>query len=91
MPKKITKNLEENIKNYEILFSDCADIKKRRIKVGTKLKRECYIAYIEVALNNTEWKESAIGKLLTTLRTLPGGTYFLCQRKYMGYFRFDSL
>lgn len=71
MPKKITKNLEENIKNYEILFSDCADIKKRRIKVGTKLKRECYIAYIEVALNNTEWKESAIGKLLTTLRTLP--------------------
>ena len=68
MPKKITKNLEENIKNYEILFSDCADIKKRRIKVGTKLKRECYIAYIEVALNNTEWKESAIGKLLTTLR-----------------------
>ena len=71
MPKKITKNLEENIKNYEILFSDCADIKKRRIKVGTKLKRECYIAYIEVALNNTEWKESAIGKLLTTLRSLP--------------------
>ena len=71
MPKKITKNLEENIKNYEILFSDCADIKKRRIKVGTKLKRECYIAYIEVALNNTEWKESAIGKLLTTLRALP--------------------
>ena len=71
MPKKITKNLEENIKNYEILFSDCADIKKRRIKVGTKLKRECYIAYIEVALNNTEWKESAIGKLLTTLRELP--------------------
>lgn len=71
MPKKITKNLEENIKNYEILFSDCADIKKRRIKVGTELKRECYIAYIEVALNNTEWKESAIGKLLTTLRALP--------------------
>lgn len=71
MPKKITKKLEENIQNYEMLFSDCADIKKRRIKVGAHLKRECYIAYVEVAINSTQWKESTIGKLLTTLRTLP--------------------
>lgn len=71
MPKKITTRLEENIRNYEELFSDCADIKKRRIKVGQHLKKECYIAYIEVAVSGTDWKESAIGKLLNTLRELP--------------------
>lgn len=71
MAVKITKNLNENIKNYENLFSDCADIKKRRIKVGQKLNQECFIAYIEVAVSGTDWKESGIGKLLGTLRELP--------------------
>lgn len=71
MPKRITKKLEENIRNYEELFSDCADIKKRRIRVGQHLKGECFIAYIEVAVSGTDWKESAVGKLLTTLRELP--------------------
>lgn len=71
MAKKITKKLEENIKNYEELFSDCADVKKRRIKIGQNLKKECYIAYIEVAVSGTDWKESGIGKLLSKLRELP--------------------
>lgn len=71
MAKKITKKLEENIRNYEELFSDCEDIKKRRIKVGQHQKKECYLAYIEVAVSSTDWKESAIGKFLATLRELP--------------------
>lgn len=71
MPVKITPVLEENIKNYEDLFSDCADIKKRRIRVGQHLESECFIAYIEVAISSTDWKDSAIGKLLNTLRELP--------------------
>lgn len=71
MAVKITKSLAQNIKNYEELFSDCADIKKRRIKVGQHLKKECYIAYIEVAISSVDWKDSAVGKLLNTLRQLP--------------------
>lgn len=71
MAKKITKKLSENIRNYEELFSDCADIKRRRIKVGRHMKKECFIAYIEVAVSSTDWKDSGIGKLLDTLQKLP--------------------
>lgn len=71
MPIQLTEILEENINNFETMFSDCADIKKRRIKVGQHLKQECYIAYIEVSLSNVDWKDSTLGNLLQTLRALP--------------------
>ncbi|MEG1290846.1 MAG: spore germination protein [Lachnospiraceae bacterium] len=71
MPVNITSVLKENVEQFETLFSDCADIKKRKIKVGQKLEKECYIAYIEVTISSTDWKDSAIGKLLGTLRGLP--------------------
>lgn len=71
MPVQITTDLKQNINHFETLFSDCADIKKRKIKIGRKLEQECYIAYIEVALSSVDWKDSAVGKLLQTLRELP--------------------
>ncbi len=71
MAVQVTSDLQENIRQFEELFSDCADIKKRKIKVGQKLGRECYIAYIEVSISNVDWKDSAVGKLLQTLRGLP--------------------
>ncbi len=71
MPIQITPDLQENITNFEELFSDSEDIKKRKIKVGKNLESECYIAYIEVAISNVDWKDSAVGKLLEKLRTLP--------------------
>lgn len=71
MPIQITPVLQENIKNFEDLFSDCSDIKKRRIKVGKNLGSECYVAYIEVAISSVDWKDSAVGKFLGKLRTLP--------------------
>ena len=71
MPIQITPDLQENITNFEELFSDSEDIKKRKIKVGKNLESECYIAYVEVAISNVDWKDSAVGKLLEKLRTLP--------------------
>jgi spore germination protein len=71
MPIQITPDLQDNITNFEELFSDSEDIKKRKIKVGKNLESECYIAYIEVAISNVDWKDSAVGKLLEKLRTLP--------------------
>ena len=44
MSIQITSDLQENIRNFEELFSDCQDIKKRKIKVGEHLQQECYIA-----------------------------------------------
>ena len=37
MAIQVTSDLQENIKNFEELFSDCADIKKRNIRVGQQL------------------------------------------------------
>lgn len=37
MAVQVTSDLQENIRQFEELFSDCADIKKRKIKVGQKL------------------------------------------------------
>lgn len=71
MAVPITSDLQENISQFEELFSDCADIKKRKVKVGQNLKKECYIAYIEVSVSSMEWKDSAVGKILQTLRELP--------------------
>ncbi|MEY8391424.1 spore germination protein [Lachnospiraceae bacterium] len=71
MSIQITSDLQENIRNFEELFSDCEDIKKRKIKVGESLGQECYIAYIEVTLSSVDFKDSAVGKLLGKLRTLP--------------------
>ena len=51
---QITQDLEENIRNFEEMFQDCADIKRRRIRVGAQGGRECYIAYIEVALSSVD-------------------------------------
>lgn len=67
----ISSDLQENIRNFEELFSDCEDIKKRKIKVGEHLEQECYIAYIEVTLSSVDFKDSAVGKLLGKLRTMP--------------------
>ncbi|MCI8300673.1 MAG: spore germination protein [Lachnospiraceae bacterium] len=71
MSIQITSDLQENIRNFEELFSDCQDIKKRKIKVGEHLQQECYIAYIEVTLSSVDFKDSAVGKLLGKLRALP--------------------
>ena len=71
MTMQITPDLQEIIKYFEELFSDCEDIKKRKIKVGKHLKSACYVAYIEVTVSSVDWKDSAVGKLLGTLRTMP--------------------
>ena len=81
MAVQIVQDLEENIKNFEELFADCADIKRRRIRVGEQRERECYIAYIEVALSNVDWEDSAVGKFLQTLQGMPEGAMVEYVRK----------
>ena len=81
---KITQDLEENIRNFEEMFQDCADIKRRRIRVGAQGGRECYIAYIEVALSSVDWTDSAVGKFLQTLRGMPEGELVEYVKKNVG-------
>lgn len=53
MEKKvpITKNLSENIAQMERLFHECADMKKKQIKLGKNMDVACYLTFIEVSVD----------------------------------------
>lgn len=68
---KITTSLQENIKKYKEIFSDCADIKMREMKIGTQ-NTGCMVAYIEVTGGNIIFEKSLIGKLLNSLMDCSG-------------------
>ena len=63
MSTKIVPDLKENIEVFRQIFSDCADIKTRRMKLGRELGVECFIAYVEVAVGNMLLEDSVLGKL----------------------------
>lgn len=64
----VTENLEENIARMEALFSDCDDIKKKRLKLGRDGDISCYLAFIEVAV---DMGNSALLELLKYMRSTP--------------------
>ena len=72
MEKKtiISNHLEENIRVYQALFKDCADIKMRSMFIGREKKRKCFLAYIEVAVSNMLLENTALGRLLAALGEL---------------------
>lgn len=71
MSIKIVPDLKENIEAFRQIFSDCDDIKTRRMKLGRELGVECFIAYVEVAVGNMLLEDSVLGKLLNTLWGMP--------------------
>lgn len=71
MATPISTNLQQNIEAFQRLFSDCADIKTRTMKLGKQLKTRCFIAYVEVAVGNMLLQDSVLGKLLNTLWEMP--------------------
>ena len=77
----ISASLEQNINAFSLLFNDCADIKKRRMKLGKELKTECFIAYVEVAVGNMILENSVLGKLLNTLWEMPEDQIFVYLRE----------
>lgn len=68
---RISANLEENIKAYQALFKDCADIKMRTMCIGQEKKRKCFLAYIEVAVSNMLLENTALGRLFAALGKVP--------------------
>lgn len=84
MSTPVTTDLKQNIAAFERLFSDCADIKKRTMKLGRELKTECFLAYVEAAVGNMILEDSVLGKLLNTLWEMP-------EDKILRYLRENSL
>ena len=80
MAIQITPDLQENIRNFEELFSDCEDIKKRKIKVGEHLGQECYIAYIEVYAHRGLERFGGGQVLRKATDVARGGACWICQK-----------
>lgn len=63
----VTTELEHNQVIFEELFSDCADIKMVRMRLGREHSLLCMVAYIEVTAAAGSYGASQIGGLLTAL------------------------
>ena len=63
----VVKDLQENIRVYKEVFSDCADIKMREMTLGKEQNVGCFVAYIEVTGGSAIFEKSMIGNLLNSL------------------------
>ncbi|MCM1283054.1 MAG: spore germination protein [Muribaculaceae bacterium] len=68
---KISTDLEKNIAEYQRIFAECADIKMRRMALGSDKKRECFLAYIEGSVTNMMLENTALGRALAYLGRTP--------------------
>ena len=47
---KVSSDLKKNIEQMEKHFHDCADMKKKKMKLGIDRDVDCYLTYIEVSV-----------------------------------------
>ncbi len=65
--RRISTNIETNIQIYKDIYKDCSDIKMREMQLGRNQNRKCFLAYIEVSINNVLLERTALGRLLAAL------------------------
>ena len=68
---RISTDLQKNIEEYRRIFADCADIKMKKMALGSSKKRECFLAYIEVSVDNMLLETTALGRALAYLEQIP--------------------
>ena len=71
---KISTDIEQNIKQFQQLFADSADIKMKEMRLGKGKRRRCFLAYIEVAVSNDGFGETAGGIIGAAGQRLKSGT-----------------
>ena len=64
---EISKELQENEKKIEKMCIDCADIIRKKMKIGKKKQISCMLVYVESAISNLIMEDSALGKLFAQL------------------------
>lgn len=64
---QISCDLQKNIDAFQRMFSDCADIKMKRMMLGEENRRECFLAYVEVVVSNMLLETTALGRALAYL------------------------
>lgn len=63
MEHPISKNIKSNIDTFNAIFTNCDDIKKRKMFFGKYADVECFIAYVEITANDRVLTESILGKM----------------------------
>ncbi|WMJ88108.1 spore germination protein [Anaerocolumna sp. MB42-C2] len=72
----MSKDLGENIDTISALFSDCADVTKRKLTVGDTNKVDIYIVYVDNMINKGLLEEVTVQQLFTSLTDLPAEGQF---------------
>lgn len=72
----IVKQIQQNIDNFEQMFSGCADIKNQKFALGKDANVRCYIAFIEVTVSNMMLSESVLGNMLSRMCDLSKGEIY---------------
>lgn len=67
MNQTLSTSLAQNTQILDGLFTNCDDIKKRTMKLGSDANVDACIYYVEVTVNNLSVEESVIGKLISRL------------------------
>ena len=67
---KLSRSIDENIKAFKEQMNDCADIKMIDMHLGKDSKIHCFIAYIEVTLDNTAFEKNAIGRMVNAVHSV---------------------
>lgn len=67
----VSKNIEENIKHYQEIFSDCADIKMRKMQLGLNQQVTCFVAYVETSVGNMLLERSILGEIINRFCEVP--------------------
>lgn len=70
MNMKLSRSIDENIKAFKEQMNDCADIKMIDMHLGKDSKIHCFIAYIEVTLDNTAFEKNAIGRMVNAVHSV---------------------
>lgn len=65
---KMTTNIDENIKSFRQIYSDCSDIKMQEMYLGRDASIKCFVAYIEVTCAGSGINNSHLDDLPHTLR-----------------------
>lgn len=61
---RVSADIDQNITRYKQIYSDCADIKMQEMMLGEHADCKCFVAYIEVVINNTLIRDTALGRCI---------------------------
>ena len=70
----LSKKLDENIENLELLFKDCGDFVRRKFPVGINKEINVFIGYIDLMIDRRIIEESLLEQLIVQVRSVPPQT-----------------